>query len=181
MQAVTLNGLIAAGDGDDFLTAVFALNDFITGSTGNDTLHGFAGNDTLNGGKGDDVFHVDDNKDVVVESLTFAAGGGIDLVISKGTFTLGTNVDKLQLVDGKNADGTGNAIDNTLTGNSSDNKLSGLAGNDYARRRRRQGHARRRHRRRHHGRRRGRRLLCPGQLARPETSSRAAAARSATR
>ncbi len=28
MQAVTLNGLIAAGDGDDFLTAVFALNDF---------------------------------------------------------------------------------------------------------------------------------------------------------
>ncbi len=84
----------------------------------------------MNGGKGDDVFHVDDNKDVVVESLTFAAGGGIDLVISKGTFTLGANVDKLQLVDGKNTDGTGNAINNTLTGNSSDNKLSGLAGND---------------------------------------------------
>src|SRR5262245_43861880 len=93
-----LDGFITAGNGQAFLTSVFAGNDSITGSSGNDTLQGFAGNDSFNGGKGDDVYHVDDSKDVVTESLTLAAGGGTDLVISKGTFTLGTNVDNLQLL-----------------------------------------------------------------------------------
>src|SRR5882724_10888791 len=125
-----LDNFIAAGDGQAFLTAVFAGNDSISGSIGNDTLQGFAGNDSFNGGKGDDVYWVDDAKDVVTESLTFAAGGGTDLVHSKGTFTLGTNVDNLALIDGAKADGTGNAIDNVLTGNDHDNKLTGLAGND---------------------------------------------------
>src|SRR5882724_11392141 len=125
-----LDNFIAAGDGQAFLTAVFAGNDSISGSIGNDTLQGFAGNDSFNGGKGDDVYWVDDAKDVVTESLTLAAGGGTDLVHSKGTFTLGTNVDNLALIDGAKADGTGNAIDNVLTGNDHDNKLTGLAGND---------------------------------------------------
>ena len=86
--------------------------------------------DKLIGGKGDDTYIVDDLKDTVTESAALLAGGGVDLVKSSVTFTLGTNVDKLELIGTNKADGTGNTLDNTLTGNVEDNKLSGLTGND---------------------------------------------------
>jgi len=110
-------------DAPTFLSAVFAGNDSITGSTGadqllgylgndtltgndgNDTLDGGAGTDRMTGGKGDDLYFVDSTKDIVTETLTLAALGGVDTVRSTATFTLGTNVDNLVLLDGNKIDG----------------------------------------------------------------------------
>ena len=105
--------------------------DTLTGNGGADTLDGGTGADKMSGGAGADLYVVDDLKDTVTESITNDKGGGTDLVRSSVTFTLGTNLDDLEL---KGAvvptDGTGNAIVNHITGDDLANKLSGLAGND---------------------------------------------------
>jgi Ca2+-binding RTX toxin-like protein len=45
-------------------------------------------------------------------------------------YTLGANVENLQLTDVADLKGTGNTLNNVLAGNSGNNLLSGLAGND---------------------------------------------------
>ena len=102
----------------------------ITGNDGKNQLDGGAGADKMAGGKNDDIYIVDKLGDTVTETLTAAAGGGADLVKSSVSFTLGNNVENLELTGGDKIDGTGNALNNTISGNGNDNKLSGLAGND---------------------------------------------------
>jgi Ca2+-binding RTX toxin-like protein len=46
-------------------------------------------------------------------------------------WTLGANVERLELQGSGNLNGTGNALNNTLVGNSGNNLLNGGAGNDY--------------------------------------------------
>jgi trimeric autotransporter adhesin len=101
------------------------INNVLKGFGGNDRLAGGAGADAMYGGTGSDTYYVDNLLDTVIE-----AGVGTDKVFSTKTFTLGDDVENLELVDGAAASGTGNGLNNTLTGNSSNNTIKGMAGND---------------------------------------------------
>lgn len=98
-----------------------------TGNDGDNYLDGalnVAGN-VLAGGRGDDRYHIDAG-DTIVE----AAGAGIDTVYAGFSYTLGENLEALQLVGGAAVDGRGNGLDNRLTGNHANNRLAGQAGDD---------------------------------------------------
>ncbi|ABL66324.1 DUF4347 domain-containing protein [Chlorobium phaeobacteroides] len=98
----------------------------LVGGAGNDTLDGGSGADSMAGGEGDDVYVVNYSLDVVTEN----ADEGIDLVQSSTGWTLGANVENLELTGTANTRGTGNDLDNRITGNSGKNTLIGGAGND---------------------------------------------------
>lgn len=100
---------------------------FIGSSSGN-LFDGGAGADSMVGLGGNDTYVVDDASDFVNETAT--GSGGDDLVRSWITFALGTNFERLELLGGGNIDGTGNALNNTITGNSGSNTLDGGDGND---------------------------------------------------
>lgn len=106
---------------------IFAGNDVLNGSGDNDILDGGTGNDKMSGGKGDDTYYLDSMKDKVIEK----AAGGTDTVISSIGYTIGNEVEILNLMSGKgNISGTGNGGDNTITGNEGNNDIDGGAGND---------------------------------------------------
>jgi Ca2+-binding RTX toxin-like protein len=98
----------------------------ITGNKGDNLLDGGNGRDTLVGGAGNDIYFLLDAGDVVVE----AANAGTDVVASVFDYTLGTNVENLNLIGNGNASGTGNAAANRIEGNIGNNKLIGLDGAD---------------------------------------------------
>jgi Ca2+-binding RTX toxin-like protein len=104
-------------------------DDQLAGNAGNDTLNGGAGNDAMAGGDGADTYDVDSLGDVVTETSALAAGG-IDLVRSSVTWTLGANQERLLLQGLGNVDGYGNGLNNTMTGNAGNNLLDGGLGND---------------------------------------------------
>ena len=78
------------------------------------------------GGLGNDTYVVDDASDVVTEALN----EGTDTVQSSISYTLGANVDNLNLTGSSNINGTGNGDANVLTGNSGNNILDGGVGAD---------------------------------------------------
>jgi len=127
-----LNGDAYMIEGVNLTGSRFA--DSIQGTDGRDTINGGAGGDSMAGGKGDDTYYVDEASDVVSE----AAGAGNDTVISStASYTLTDNVENLVLgmVRGPAPavvalNGTGNALNNTLTGNNFDNVLDGKGGAD---------------------------------------------------
>ncbi|MBS3648665.1 hypothetical protein KEU06_08480 [Pseudaminobacter sp. 19-2017] len=99
--------------GDDTLNGQGG-NDVLRGGTGNDTLNGGAGNDTLNGGSGkdkmsggtgNDIYYVDSTGDQTIE----AAGAGTDTVRAYISWTLASNLERLELQGSGNLNGTGNA------------------------------------------------------------------------
>ncbi|WP_324779516.1 calcium-binding protein [Thiobacillus sedimenti] len=125
---------VMAGAGDDLVYGNGG-GDNLAGNQGNDRLFGGSGNDFLNGGKGidtliggtgDDTYTVDNGSDIVTEN----AGEGIDLVQALTTYTLGSNVEHLTLMNSSVIDGTGNELNNILTGNGASNTLKGGAGDD---------------------------------------------------
>src|SRR5215813_2777599 len=158
MAVATARTFFNSGHSQDFLAALFAGNDSLSGSplgdhlsgfNGNDTIDGLGGNDTLlggvgfdsliggsgddsmDGGAGNDSYGVDSAADKVAESGVGAAGGTDTVFSSAATFTLGANIENLTLVEGAgDIDGTGNGLANVLTGNSGKNHLSGGSGND---------------------------------------------------
>jgi Ca2+-binding RTX toxin-like protein len=101
----------------------------LVGNDGANILDGKGGADFLEGGKGADTYVVDSLGDQVIESLAGAAGG-VDLVKSSVTYTLGANFEKLTLTEAGNIDGFGNTLNNTLLGNIGANRLDGGTGND---------------------------------------------------
>jgi len=103
-----------------------ALNDTITGNAGNNTLNGGAGADTLIGGLGNDTYVVDN----VGDRITEATGAGTDTVQTSVTYTLSANVETLVLTGAAAINGTGNALNNTITGNAGNNTLNGGMGAD---------------------------------------------------
>jgi len=116
---------IFGGAGADSLTGSGG-NDTINGFGGNDTLDGGAGVDSMTGGAGDDVYVVDVAGDVIVED----ADAGSDSVTSSVNYTLGANVENLELTGAANVNGTGNGDNNVITGNGANNSLTGNAGDD---------------------------------------------------
>jgi Ca2+-binding RTX toxin-like protein len=114
------------GAGDDELSGG-RHDDILAGGLDNDTLDGGSGADQMFGASGDDTYFVDNSGDVVSEFL----GGGYDAVFSWVSFTLPSGVEALVLQDFAGPiNGTGNALDNTISGNERNNTLSGLDGDD---------------------------------------------------
>src|SRR5690606_9497695 len=72
-----------------------ALNNKIIGNSSDNILDGVTGADTMIGGAGNDTYYVDDAGDVVIE----LAGDGVDVIQSSISYTLGSNVENLVLLD----------------------------------------------------------------------------------
>ncbi len=101
-------------------------DDHITGNQFDNIIDGGAGADTMVGGLGNDTYVVDNAGDVVTEGV----GEGTDTVQASFDYTLGANVEGLELTGTANLSGTGNSADNTLVGNSGNNTLDGGVGAD---------------------------------------------------
>ncbi|MEW5963128.1 MAG: calcium-binding protein [Pseudomonadota bacterium] len=128
------NDVIEGGDGNDYLWGGSG-NDRLEGGAGTDTLLGAAGDDILDGGAGadamtggagNDTYYVDHVGDTVSE----AAGAGIDHVHSSIAYTLGANLENLTLTGSAMIDAIGNALDNKIVGSAGANLIDGGAGND---------------------------------------------------
>jgi Ca2+-binding RTX toxin-like protein len=129
IENLTLAGSgILAGTGNGLNNVIIGNSsaNVLRGFDGNDTLDGGLGADTLVGGNGDDIYYVDSVSDVVTE----LAGQGTDKVFSTVTYTLGANVENLQLTSSLVINGTGNTLNNTITGNVAANVLKGMDGDD---------------------------------------------------
>lgn len=100
----------------------------LTGNSVDNVLNGLGGNDTMRGGLGNDTYYVNTAGDVVSEA---AAQGG-DKVVSSINYTLGANVEFLEL-SGSALVGRGNELGNQIYGNAGNNQLYGGAGNDLLR------------------------------------------------
>ncbi|NUT90031.1 type I secretion C-terminal target domain-containing protein [Pseudomonas corrugata] len=104
---------------------------FITGNIADNVLDGAAGNDSMSGGDGDDTYYVDNTGDTVIETNSNPLTGGIDSVHSRlASYTLTSNVENLYIDTPDAANGTGNALDNTLFAGAGNNVLDGREGND---------------------------------------------------
>eukprot|EP01030_Chromulinospumella_sphaerica_P002444 gene2444-2394_t len=121
-------------------------NDTIVGNSGDNWLRGDGGSDILDGGAGNDwVFSSGDPAGVNINLTTGLAvdgwgatllngtvdAGGTDLVNSALTYTLGNYVENLTLTGSSAINGTGNALNNSISGNAAANWLDGGAGNDW--------------------------------------------------
>jgi hypothetical protein len=118
---------IEAGTGRDIVRNTGSIFGDVALGGGNDVFSALKGEVTgvVAGGSGDDVYITG-----IALAIREKAGGGIDTVQSKFTYTLGANVENLQLLGNGTMDATGNKLANILTGNSGDNHLTGRGGRD---------------------------------------------------
>ncbi|WP_342654390.1 putative Ig domain-containing protein [Pseudomonas sp. F3-2] len=108
-----------------------ALRNFMSGNAADNVLNGAGGADNMTGGNGNDTYYVDDVGDAVIETNSDPLLGGIDSVHSSlAAYTLGSNVENLYIDASGAANGTGNALDNTLFAGAGNNVLDGRDGND---------------------------------------------------
>ena len=105
-------------------------NDYLEGGGGSDFLDGGSGVDVLYGSGGDDYYVVDTLDDVIIELETNPWIGGFDTVEASFNYTLGDNLENLQLTGTDDLIGVGNGLDNQIFGNDGNNQLFGLGGND---------------------------------------------------
>jgi Ca2+-binding RTX toxin-like protein len=131
VENLTLIGSAVKGTGNSLNNGLIgnSLANNLIGLDGHDFLDGLGGKDTLVGGKGNDTYIINNTGVTITE----ATGQGLDftdLVISSITYTLGANVENLQLSGVANINGTGNSLNNKITGNNGNNLLSGSIGND---------------------------------------------------
>ncbi|MEO0929009.1 MAG: furin, partial [Cyanobacteria bacterium J06643_13] len=94
-------------EGSEFGDRLFGdvQNNDIRGLGGDDYLDGLTGEDTMSGSIGNDTYKVENVNDVVIENID----QGIDTVDSAIDYTLGANLENLNLLEGTAAlNGTGN-------------------------------------------------------------------------
>jgi Ca2+-binding RTX toxin-like protein len=143
-EAATLVGsalkdVIVGGAGDDTLNGLAGNDtlrgnggvDTINGGDGSDVLDGGLGDDIMTGGRGDDVYYVDSVGDITFE----AVGEGtdtiqLDALYGELNYTIGDNIENLNLNGSQTLTVTGNDLANRIIGNSSNNQIDGGAGND---------------------------------------------------
>ncbi|MBI5671841.1 MAG: hypothetical protein HZC50_00915 [Nitrospirae bacterium] len=113
LEAGSGDNQLFGGDGDDVLVA----------GAGEDVLDGGNGVNTLIGGAGDDIYIVTTGNDQIRED----ANGGIELVQSSVSYTLGNNLENLTMLGGSL--GIGNAVNNTMTATFGV-ELRGMGGDD---------------------------------------------------
>ncbi|BAY75605.1 hypothetical protein NIES25_20520 [Nostoc linckia NIES-25] len=130
------NNYLSGEGGNDVIDGK-AGNDSLLGGAGNDTLYGGAGNDTLNGGSGNNSLYGGTGNDRYIFTsdnyitITENANEGTDTVESAYSFNLGPAYLENLILTGTSAiNGTGNALNNTITGNGANNQLNGDTGND---------------------------------------------------
>jgi serralysin len=102
------------------------LANMLYGNAGHNLLDGGGAADVMRGGAGNDTYFVDNGLDQVVEN----PGEGTDAIFSTVHFILPANVETLVLQGAVNANGSGNALANSLFGDSSDNVLDGQGNTD---------------------------------------------------
>ncbi|MDQ0462345.1 Ca2+-binding RTX toxin-like protein [Caulobacter ginsengisoli] len=112
------------GDGFEFLVRYRSV---ILGDSGANVLTGTAEPDILRGGDGDDTYVLDSPDDTPEET---DPGGGTDTVQAGLTYTLGANLENLELTGADDFTGAGNELNNQITGNSGGNALYGYDGDD---------------------------------------------------
>jgi Ca2+-binding RTX toxin-like protein len=130
----SLNNSIEGNSGNNFLSGEGGADtiragggdDTLLGGDGNDSLVGGDGTDSMVGGAGNDVYSVENESDVIVESLN----GGFDIVFSLQNYGLSTGLEVLNLQGNGNIAGYGNDENNSLVGNNANNILLGYAGDD---------------------------------------------------
>jgi Ca2+-binding RTX toxin-like protein len=123
---------VIGGNYSDILFGNSSVN-ILSGEIGSDVIDGGQGADDMWGGAGDDIYYVDnvnDQTNEAVSAINTSDAGGIELVYSSVTRTLGNYLENLTLVGTKAVNGTGNALANTINGNSASNILYGGAGSD---------------------------------------------------
>lgn len=103
-----------------------SLDNNLVGNDKANTLDGLTGSDYMVGKAGNDRYYVDNVGDIVVESVN----EGADTVISSIDYSMGANLERLNLIGTDNINGVGNGSDNIISGNEGGNVLKGLAGND---------------------------------------------------
>ena len=129
----------------DFLAAIFAGDDTLTGSAFADHLRGYAGddlilnnpgnkdNDTLDGGLGSDTMDGADGDDLYIvdnASDTTTYSSGFDTVESSVSYTISGGVERLILTGKGDLNGSGDLLDNQIFGMAGANQLAGIDGND---------------------------------------------------
>ena len=118
VENLVLTGAAVSGTGNE-------LDNIITGNSGDNILNGSFGADTMSADTGNDTYIVDNAGDVVFEQTN----SGVDTVESSVDYTLGANVENLELT-GAAVYATGNELDNEVVGNSFDNVINAAGGND---------------------------------------------------
>ena len=116
----------------------------LVGGSDKDVIDGQGGSDTMIGGNGDDIYVVDRGRSLIAvgdfivkidpgDQIVELDGpsSGTDTVRSWISYTLGDNLENLELLGTDNIDGVGNAKSNMLRGNGGSNTLIGRGGNDY--------------------------------------------------
>lgn len=105
------------------------LGNTIIGNAAANVIDGRAGADSMRGGAGNDTYVIDNSGDRAVETAT----GGVDMVKSSISHSLGAYVEHLVLLGTAAINGTGNDLNNTISGNAGANVIDGRAGGDSMR------------------------------------------------
>lgn len=118
---------VEAGKGDDTVSNSGSLHGSVRLGAGDDVFRSLLGavDGKVMGGRGDDVYEAGIRLRIVERP-----GEGTDTVKATFSWTLGANIENLELLGAADSDARGNRLANRLTGNEGDNRLWGLGGRD---------------------------------------------------